>query len=141
MVARRAHNAKVPGSSPGLGPHNILRNNMEPKSIEYKGIWVENEIELPKVPQSTPVDFKFHGKNVSDSTLLVRAIPSCGCTTTDRKEFKVEPEGEFTISGTYEGSPNTGPYSKRVHLWFGVHNTSDEHSKIAMTFRGEVGKV
>lgn len=111
---------------------------MTSKTIEYKGISIQNEIELPVSPIGVPVNFSLTGRNTTDKSLKVRILPTCGCTTADRKEFNVGPNEPFSAEVQYTTTSKVGAYSKRVHVYFGENNTSDESQKITVTFKGEI---
>lgn len=106
------------------------------QSVTYKSIWIENDITLPDSPVKSEIEFTFNGKNVSGSPILVRGVPTCGCTAKLQGEFKVAPGESFKISGTYTSDDNVGKYSKRVRVYFGEKNTSDDSNMVMVTFRG-----
>jgi Protein of unknown function (DUF1573) len=106
------------------------------QSVTYKSISIENDITLPDNPIKSEIPFIFNGKNITESPILVRAVPTCGCTAKLQDEFKVEPGGSFEISGTYTAGDHVGKYSKRVRVYFGEKGTNDHDSMVMVTFRG-----
>ena len=115
-----------------------MEQTKEPKTTEFKGIWVQNEIWMEPVPINTDAPFEFKGKNVSDGPLMVRGVPTCGCTSANVEEFKVGPGAEFSITGYYKKTSTLGKFTRRVHLYFGEKSTSDASQKISLTFNGEI---
>lgn len=103
--------------------------------IEYKGLKVEAEKNFGTIRQKTNVSFIFRGQNLTEKPMLVRTVPTCGCTTTEKGERTVGPMEHFTVEGTYGAGSNTGSFRKRIHLYFG-ENTSSEDSKVTLTLTG-----
>jgi hypothetical protein len=112
--------------------------NTKVNTVEYKGVFIQNEIELSDCKVGEDVPLSFEGQNRTDKSLLVRAVPTCGCTTSERGEFKVGPGESFSIKGTFTKRNKPEIYAKRIHVFFGEKNTNDDYQKITVTFKGKI---
>ena len=108
-------------------------------SVTYGGITVEQSIQLPQAKVDTDVPYEFKGKNNNSYGVLIRPLPTCGCTTAV-SEFAVGPGEEFSVTGHYKRTMKEGVYSKVVHLYFGrpSEGTNSEERKITVNFNGRI---
>lgn len=96
----------------------------------------ETEFNFGKIPQGKPVTHIFEVANISKDSLKISNVQaSCGCTTPQWDNGKIQAPGESTKINVGYNAASEGPFTKTITVSY-----NGTQSKI-ITIKGEVWKT